>query len=566
VLLFVLTLFGGRLVQLQGLDGPALASEAQRQRTATKTLPAHRGDIVDASNATLATTVDRPDLQVDQTLVGKYKKVVAGHEVVLGIPGAARELSAVLSLSQSVVTQRLTGRSKGAILARGVSPDVARKVLRLLIPGVDMVQASKRIYPSGKLAANVLGFVSTADGHAMEGIERALDGQLAGSAGWLRYERALDRAGTPIPTGYTQEQDPRPGRTVQLTLVQDLQWQAEQALAAVVRSTGAKSADAVIMDAKTFKVLALATAPTFDPNSYGTARAADLGNRPLLDAFEPGSTAKVITMAAALEEKVATPTTKVVVPPVLRRADHEFHDAEDHGTEHLTVAGVLAQSSNIGTILTGEQVPARTMDDYLHRFGVGSPTGVGLPESSGVLAPYQKWSDSQRYTVMFGQGMSMTALQATTVFATIANDGVRLQPQLVEGTRDADGTFHPQTRAPGVRAVSADTARQVRAMLENVVGRNGTAEKAAVPGYRVAGKTGTAQAVTDGAYTSSFIGMAPADDPALVVAVVLHQPTVGHFGGEVAAPVFQQLMTAALFERKVPPTGTKPDEIPLQWR
>lgn len=567
VMLFVLTLFGGRLVQLQGLDGPSVASVALAKRTTTVELPAHRGDIVDANGDVLATTVDRTTLLVDQTLVDK--RLVNGRQVVVGVRGAAEELSKILDVPAPELVRRLTGTSKGAVLAKEVMPQVAREVLRLPIPGILPEQASRRDYPARTTAANVLGFVSTADGKPLDGLELARDRDLSGRPGSLRYEHAADAARTRIPTGVTEEVEPQPGRTVQLTLVRDLQWKAQQLLDAQVRATGSESGDVVIMDAKSARVLALATSPTFDPNDYGRARPADLGNRPLLDAFEPGSTAKVVTMAAALQEGVATPTTRIVVPPQLRKGGATFHDAEVHGTERLTVAGVLAQSSNIGTILTGQRLSSATFYGYLQRFGLGAKTGVGLPESSGLLTPYRQWTDSQRYTVMFGQGMSLTALQAASVYATIANDGLRLRPRLVEGERDAAGVFHPEPTEPGVRVISPQVARQMRLMMENVVGHNGTAVKAEVPGYRVAGKTGTAQAATGGVYTgytASFIGMAPADDPALVIAVILQRPSKGHFGGDVAAPVFQQLMTAALAERRVPPTQTKAPDIPLRWR
>jgi cell division protein FtsI (penicillin-binding protein 3) len=569
-MLFVLTLFGGRLVQLQGLDGPAVAALALAKRTTTVELPAHRGDIVDADGHTLATTVDRPNLLIDQTLVTQTKKLVGGREVVVGIEGAAQELSKVLGVPAAQLVPKLTGTSRGAMLAKGVTPEAAREVLRLPIPGTGLDPASRRVYPGGTTAANVLGFVRTADGKALDGIELRRDGVLAGRPGWLQYEHAGNDQRTRIPTGVTDENEPQPGRTVQLTIVRDLQWRAQQAIEAQVRATGSESGTVVILD-RTSKILALATAPTFDPNNYGAARDADRGNRPLLDVFEPGSTAKVVTMAAALEEKAVTPTTRITVPPTLRRGGTVFHDAETHGTEQLTVNGVLAQSSNIGTIEVGERVPAAKMYDYMRRFGLGTKTGVELNESAGLLEPYQKWTDSQRYTLMFGQGISTTALQAANVFATIANGGVRMQPQLVAGERDADGVFHPDSRPDGVQVVSSETAQQLRLMMENVVGKNGTAEKANVAGYRVAGKTGTSQMADKGVYrsdwyTASFIGMAPADDPQLVIAVILQKPMKGHYGGEVAAPVFQELMTAALLQRKVPPTGTKPPEIPIRWR
>ncbi|HEX2805643.1 MAG TPA: penicillin-binding protein 2 [Kineosporiaceae bacterium] len=566
VMLFVLTIFAGRLFQMQGLDAPAVAQAALAQRSATVTLQAHRGDITDATGAQLATTFDRRNVLVDQTLVPLYKRLGSdGRRVTVGVPGAAADLSRVLNLPLDLVTARLTGTSRGAYLVKDIAPDVAREVIQLPIPGVALEQASRRIYPAGTTAANVLGFVSATTGQAFGGVEGAYDADLAGRPGSLRYERGAD--GTRIPTGITQLDEPVPGRTVRLTINRDLQWRAQQLLEAQVAATRAESGEVVALDARTGQVLALATAPTYDPNDPGKAASADRGDRALLDVFEPGSTSKVITMAAALEEKVATPLSHVTVPSQLKRADKTFRDAEAHGTEKLTVAGVLAQSSNIGTILTGEKVPAGKLYEYLQRFGVGNRTGIGLRESAGLLDPWQKWSGSQRYTVLFGQGLAVTAVQAASVFATIANDGLRVPPRLVAGETDVTGVFRPAQASTPVRVVSPATAQQLRLMMENVVGESGTAVKAEVPGYRVAGKTGTSQNLGNrGGYTASFIGMAPADNPSIVIAVILQRPVNGHFGGQVAAPVFQQLMTYALAQRKIPPTGTKAPDMPLHWK
>ena len=532
-------------------------------------LPAHRGDITDAAGNVLATTVDRRDILVDQTLVAGYKRVENGKRVPAGVKGAAKDLVKVLGGSPQTLMPKLIGTSKGALLAKGVTPEVAREVLRLPIPGIGVAEASRRTYPGGTTAANLLGFVSSQTGDAFGGIEHAYDGVLGGRPGSLSYERGRD--GTRIPTGYTDETDPKPGSIVRLTVDRDLQWRAQQISQAQLAAVGAQSIDVVILDAKTADVLALSTVPTFDPNNPGRGGAGLQRNRPLLDVFEPGSTAKVITIAAALDLGVVTPGTRVTVPNRLRRADATFSDAEDHGVERLTAAGVLAQSSNIGTILLGERVPAARLYDYQHRFGLGTRTGIGLAEVGGELAPAEKWSGSQRYTVMFGQGLSLTAMQAATVFTTIADDGVRRQPRLVAGVTGPDGVFRPTPVSPGTQVVTPTTARAVRLMLENVVGEHGTAVKAEVPGYRVAGKTGTAQAYSEitrsySGYTASFIGMAPADAPAIVIAVIVQNPVRGHFGGDVAAPVFQQLMTYALMQRKVPPTGTKPPSIPLRWK
>lgn len=565
VMLFVLSLFGGRLVQLQGLDSSALAAAALEKRLVEVDLPAHRGDILDTNGNVLATTVERRDLLVDQTLVGEYKRQVDGRMVKVGIPGAAEELAPLLGMSVQQVTAKLTGTSQGAYLARNVMPEVARKVLRLPIPGLGADQASRRYYPGGDLAGNLLGFVA-ADGKAYGGVESKFDALLKGTDGSITYEQGED--GTRIPTGLNDEVEPRDGGNVRLTIDRDLQWKAQELLKATVATTQAESATLIALDPRTGEVLTLATAPTYDPNQPSKAK--DTKNRPLEDIFEPGSTAKVVTLAAALEEKVAEPLGQVTVPPRLERANKSFRDAEEHGVEKLTVAGVLAQSSNIGTILVGERVPPATMEAYQRKFGFGARTGVGLYEEPGLLDPASKWSDSQRYTVLFGQGLSVTALQAADVFATLANDGVRMQPRLVAGTTDGNGTFHASPATPGIRVVSAQTARTMRQMMEGVVVEGGTAVKAAVPGYRVAGKTGTANRIDDSCgcyrgYTASFIGMAPADDPALVVAVIVQNPIKGHYGGEVAAPVFQKFMTYALAQQGVPPTGTTLAEFPTRW-
>ena len=311
------------------------------------------------------------------------------------------------------------------------------------------------------------------------------------------------------------------------------------------------------------EILALANAPTFDPNDTSRSAMKNLANRALSDVYEPGSTGKVMTFAAALEEKAITPSTPFTVPGHIKRSTKVFHDSHDHAPERLTAAGVLAKSSNVGTIMIGEKLAPRTMHDYLTKFGIGQPSGLNFPgESRGILAKAKDWSGSQRYTVLFGQGLSVNAVQAAGVFQTIANDGVRMPPRLIEGVQRADGTVEPAIPDRGVRVVSAATAETVRLMLEGVVSADGTAPEARIPGYRVAGKTGTAQRFDPGCgcyrgYTASFIGMAPADDPQLIVAVTLQRPVKGHYGGSLAGPVFKQIMSYALQKLQIPPTGTR---------
>jgi cell division protein FtsI (penicillin-binding protein 3) len=281
------------------------------------------------------------------------------------------------------------------------------------------------------------------------------------------------------------------------------------------------------------------------------------------DVYEPGSTGKVMTMAAALEEKTITPTTVFTVPYMLMRAGSSFHDHQHHPTQHLTTSGILAVSSNTGTIQVGETLSHDTLFNYLRMFGIGTKTGSGLPgESAGILRPVSDWSGTTAPTVAFGQGYSVTAMQATSVFATIANNGVRVSPTVIAGTSDASGHFTPTATRTSTRVISEDTAIKLRLMMESVVSPEGTAPSAAIPGYRVAGKTGTAmryEASTGGytGYTASFIGFAPADVPRYVISVTLQDPHNGHYGGSLCGPVFKKVMSFVLQSEHVAPTGTK---------
>ena len=564
----VFTVFGARLFQLQGLDASELARRALDSRTKTDPLPAPRGDIRDASGAVLATTVERRNITVDQLLVAEYNvrrtDLPAAQK---GAAGAALVLAPVLNLSRSTIEKRLTGKRRFAYLAKDVEPAVWTAVNRMGIPGIFGPKTSRRTYPNGPVAAPVLGFLGK-DGTPLAGVEKSYNQVLQGVDGTYTYERGAN--GQPIGTGSAHEVAPVPGRDIQLTIDRDLQYQADELVAKQVKYAKAKAGTVVVMDSRNFNVLALANAPTFDPNDPGGSSRDDLENRALVDVFEPGSTSKVITAAAAIEECKASPGTRVVVPGVIQRGDTPFHDSHPHGTEQLTLAGILAKSSNIGTIKIGERMTQKTLHDYLTKFGYGSRTGVGVAESPGILTPVDKYSATTPYTVMFGQGVSVTALQAATVYATIANDGVRKTPRLIKAVGGSDGELHDLPAGPETRVVSPETAKKVRQMLETVVSEEGTAATAEVPGYRVAGKTGTADFYDEkvgryNGFTASFIGIAPADKPRLVIAVFLQQPQNGHYGGTLAAPVFQKLMTYALAQESVPSSGTKPPKVKLYW-
>ena len=566
VLAVVLSLFGGRLVQLQGLDARAYANEAAKGRLRTVDLPATRGTITDRNGVALATTVDAVNITTDQTLVED--------------PAAtAAVLASVLGADASELETRLTGTDRFAYVAKGVTPEVWRRVLDLDLPSTDErrateglpgifgEQTSRRTYPAGSVGANLVGFVG-ADGHGLGGLEYALDDVLAGTDGEVTYERGA--GGRRIPTGETAERDPVPGQDIALTIDRDIQWVAQDALSRKVRQTGSRSGTLIVMDPRTGDLLAVATAPTFDPARPVAAPEAARGNRALTEAYEPGSTGKVITAAALVEEGAVTPSTPITVPNRLRRAGERFKDFENHKTQKLTYAGTLAKSSNIGTILAAEKMGLEKLHPYLSRFGVGHPTGLGLPgEAPGELLPLSRWSASTGYTSAFGQGYSVNSVQMASVFATIANDGVRVAPRLVAARSEPDGSMQQAPPGKRTRVVSADTARTVRLMLETVLGEGGTAPSARVPGYRVAGKTGTAQRFNPQCscyrgYTMSFIGLAPVDKPRLVVAVTLQAPKSGAGGGSTGGPVFKEVLSFALQSLRIPPTGTKPPGLRIE--
>ena len=566
----VASLYAGKLFQIQALESTALAQQALEQRMRTSTLLAHRGDVLDRDGEVLASTVELRVITVDQTLVATY--VDPDDPRRAGPRAAAAALAPVLGVDVQTLTEGLDGDRRFAYLVRGIEPEVWRQVAELRVVGVFSEQASRRTYPSGQVAGGVMGFVGD-DGHGLAGLEMSLDDRLSGEDGFLRYEVSGEsRAARPIPGGATEEQDPVDGADVVLSLDRDLQWMAEDALVEAVRASGAQSATAIAMRVDTGELLVMANAPGFDPNDPGAATAEDRGNRAATEIFEPGSTSKVITVAAALEEGVVAPTTPFEVPDTIARGGGRFKDSSPHPVLRLTTAGVLAESSNVGTIMTGEAMSNEKLHAWFGAFGYGKPTGLGLPgESPGLLADPATWSGSQRYTVMFGQGVSTNAVQMASVFQTIANDGVRVEPSVVVGTRDGDGTLTPRPTGQAERIIGPETAATVRSMLESAVsGEIGTGENAVIPGYRVAGKTGTAQRYDEACggycgYTASFIGFAPAEAPEIVVAVAVQDPKSGIFGGSTAAPVFQKIMSAALAAEGVPASTAAHEPFPLFW-
>lgn len=548
--------FVARLVQLQAIDARAYANVAAENRTRTVTLPAVRGQIVDRHGEPLATTLETV-------------RVIADPLTVVDPQGTAEILAPLLGVEAADLAAELSATPRQWVpLADHVPRDVWRQIEELDLRGLHIEPQPDRHYPGGPTGSNVIGFVNS-EGHGLGGLELALDGLLAGEDGTRTYERAPgDRE---IATAGYREDAPVAGQGAQLTIDRDLQWAAQQAIAAKVAESGADSGSVVVMVPSTGEILALAEAPTFDPNDLSAADQDDLRSRALGDIYEPGSTAKVLTLAAAFEEGAITRGEHLEVPGSLERADRTFHDALAHGTWRLTPAGVLAKSSNIGAILVSERIEPATLHSYFAKFGIGQPTGLGFPgESSGILAESDEWWGSQRYTIPFGQGVSVTAVQAASVYATIANDGVRVAPTLVKGHLDEDGALVPAEPAARSQVVSPQTAREVTAMIESVVSEEGTAPNASIAGYRIAGKTGTAQrydARCGGycGYTASFIGFGPAESPAVVVACTLQDPVNGHTGGKLCGPVFTEIMTFALQTLKVPPSGSPAPQLDITW-
>ncbi|WP_431985508.1 peptidoglycan D,D-transpeptidase FtsI family protein [Streptomyces griseoflavus] len=589
-LTLVLLAFVVRLFQVQAVDASTYAGKAEQNRYVGQVLAAERGEITDRNGVALATSEHAYDITADPTMFAPDEL-----EIGDGPEQAAALLAPILGTDQEALVKKLRPENEAlryVKLAGRQTPQVWNQIKELkralakkaehddstvnVLAGVFSVPTSKRVYPNTELAAGILGWVN-AEGEGGGGIELQLDKRLAGEDGKIRYAQSGGRL---VPTaGGSTETPAVPGSDIELTIHRDIQWAAQNAISEQVEKSAADRGYVIVQDTRTGEVLAMANAPGFDPNNLSEADPGALGNAAVQDAFEPGSTAKVLSMAAVLEENVATPGTHVVVPNRLHRGDRLFKDDIDHPTWYLTLNGVLAKSSNIGTILaTGQlgktQAQAnKVLYDYLRKFGLGSHSGLGFPgETKGILAPPDTWSTSQQYTIPFGQGVSVNAMQAASVYSTIANGGVRIEPTLVRGSKGPDGRFTPAPKPERTRVVSEKTAKTLARMLESVVDdEEGTGTKARIPGYRVAGKTGTANRVDPATgkyhgYTSSFAGFAPADKPRITVYCVIQNATEGsYFGGQICGPVYKQVMEFALKTLQVPPTGAAPAALPVTF-
>lgn len=563
IAIVIFLLFGLRLIEIQAIRANGYVEKADVELGKTATLLAPRGNIYDINGIELARSISAINIAVDQTVVND--------------PVAAANIVApILGMTPTQLLPNITGERRYVLIAKDVTPakwnevyEGIEKYNSNLLKSKDGI--SKRIggfvpersyirdYPSGLLTASLVGIIND-QGAGASGIESSLNNLLAGTNGTYAYANGR---GNIIPGSERVSVEAKAGTSIRLTIDRDIQWVAQNAINQAVASARAQSGTVIVMDPKTGAILAQASAPTFDPNNSSSITLDKLRNPAVQDVYEPGSTGKVITVAAAMEEGLITPESVFTIPYKMKVADEYFHDHEKHPTQRLTTTGLLAVSSNTGSIQIGQKLGKDRLYEYLRKFGMGQSTNSKLPgESAGSLLQVKDWSGTSLPTFAFGQGYSLTAMQTTSVFATIANNGVRVSPSILAGVVDESGKYTQAKENVSVRVLSEQTSQNMRAMMESVVSKNGTAPTAAIPGYRIAGKTGTANRYNTlcgcySGYTASFVGFAPADAPEFVVSVTIQDPKGMHWGGVLAGPVFKKVMSFVLQSKRVQPTNTE---------
>jgi cell division protein FtsI (penicillin-binding protein 3) len=558
---FVLSLVAGRLVQVQGMQWHRYQVTADHFRLHTITQPAVRGSISTADGTTLAMTVQTDLIYADPPMIIKAKK---------SLSSVAAALAGPLGMTSDEILAKLENPTSAQYVAlkQDVPAATADQITALNLPGIVAKPSYTRAYPNSDLAANIVGFTNTSgsdDLTGRAGVEQSYNRLLAGQDG--RQEVQDGTNGQPIPVAGQDSQAMMPGRNIRLTILSSLQWAAERACAQQVKKSHASNCTVVVMQPDTGKVLAMAQSPSFNPAHPVLEHSADL---PVSDVFDPGSTAKVITAAAAMEHGGQTSMSAYTVPDQILFHGYSFHDAEYHPTERWTIAGIIAHSSNVGMVQVAQHVSPQTQYQYFRNFGIGSPSVTGLPaQSNGILYPPSKWWGNERYTLAFGQGVAVTAVQMASVYATIANGGVRVTPSIVAGTTNGSGQYVPAAPSARHRVIQPKTAHQLMGILQQVPWVDAQVGEpwGEIPGYSVAAKTGTAQIADPKRggclclYGSSFIGIAPAGSPKLVVAVNVQNPRKGgYFGIQVAGPVFYKVMKFALDTLKIPPDhGMRPN-------
>lgn len=518
-----------RAFWLQGVQGSSLASQAVYQQTEEVTVPGLRGDLLDRRGNKLAASEDAAT-------------IYATPYQVKNAPKAAERLAPILDQPKGEVLEALTAEGGFSYVAQKVDLATAAKVEALEIEGIGQLPDSRRTYPQGEMAGQVIGAVGS-ENQGLTGLEAGEEDVLGGSDGERRIVN--DALGEPIRLETVEEAED--GEDIQLTLDPVIQRETERALAGVGETYSPKGATAIVVDPRSSEVLAMANWPPVDPSNLEEASNEDLLNKATGFTYEPGSTFKAFTVAAALEEKTVTPTSEFTLPPVLQVADRTIEDSHPRGTETMSVATILAHSSNVGAATIGLGVGAEKFDRWIHRFGFGRPTGIQYPaEEQGLLLDLDEYSGSTLGNEAMGQGLSVTPIQMVAGYTAIANGGILRAPRLIKKVGD-----EPVEVPNGRRVISPQVSSEISEMLEGVLAAGGTASEVSVPGYTLAGKTGTAEVAENGEYSdtkyvASFIGFAPAQNPQLLAAVIVDQPQGEIYGGSVAAPAFGQIAEFAL--------------------
>lgn len=543
--LLALLIVGGRLVQLQVVAAPAYAEKARIQRLRDVEIPARRGTIYDREGEPLAVSVDA--------------------KTVYGTPGAvkdkaqtAKTIARVLGLDAADVERRLSRKSNFTYIARKVPLERARQLEALELDGIGFLDDSRRTYPSGDVACQVLGFVGV-DDKGLAGIEKQYDDTLSGEAGVLLAER--DPYGRPIPGGVARFTEPLNGKDIVLTIDKDIQDRAQNELAKAVKQYKARGGSVLIMNPRTGEIYAMASMPTFNPNAYAKASAGAVRNRVVSDAYEPGSTIKSLTAASVIDKGVYKPQSKLKLPPSLTVAGKHVGEAHPRGTVTWTLTEIVTHSSNVGAVKLGQALKAQGLYSYFKRFGLTEKTGIDFPgEVTGWLPTPKNWSSLSMANIPFGQGVSVTPLQLGRAISAIANHGLLPAPHFLLSMPQSTDV---KLTWPTKRAISAKSARTTTAILCDVV-TDGTGSAAKVPGYNVAGKTGTAQKALEdgrgyagGKYVSSFIGFLPAEDPQVLISVIIDEPTGAIYGGVTSAPVFSSLAQFTVSHLRIPPSPSR---------
>lgn len=578
-----LGVIGVNLFVRQGFDPGGVANASRQKRLRSQVLPAVRGQILDINGNVMARSVQRYNITADQTAVATFKRYNEDRTEKIDVTPSqlVYEMTDILKsvdpgITDEFIKSKLDGTSKYSVIKTDVSPEIFHKIDDLGAPFIYGEAFSQRLYPNGSVGGSVVGkynIVEEADGNGTGGtvtrnfsvgIERVFEKELAGTPGERTYEISAD--GVRIPVAKEEQRLAVDGKNVRLTINRDIQYFAQQVVRARAEELKAEWCTAIVMDVRDGSLLALADSSTMDPGAKTIEDATDMTPRAISQSVEPGSTEKMLTSSALIEQGLTTPTSVYDVPATLTIDGQTFKDAFEHPAQRRTFSGIITDSMNTGTVLVGQKLTKEERYNWLKKYGVGEFTGIELTgEQQGLISDWRDWDGRTQYTVLFGQGVAQTPLQTALIFQALGNKGVRLKPRIVDAIIDADGTEHKRPVEAGVRMVSEETAASCRVLMENMVDQ-GHARTAKVTGYRVGGKTGTAEAPSDkGGYdgnTTSFIGLAPIENPQFLVAVTMQRPE-GSVATNGTTEEFSKIMEKTLHTYNVPRSTGEPEIIPI---